>query len=1038
MDTVLMARSPASSPLKGKPGPPKKMTGRGISKKTARKNAAAAALKKVGRPKGRGRNKVYEDPRVQAAYERQKVLRDLYSEVAGAIKPVLEDLADRNIQKLIESPTAHKEPTEYEVLQRQLDDRLAETIRAADRELKTKTAISEQQFQLYTAGTRKTFLDGYDHAADEFYSASLKRAGLLAELQHEGLDASHPDTTYTYVEKPNEVVDEQGTWVAFRNGVKVPYPHLSEESKKAAVAKVQVGKGRPPTKRKADEQPDGQPDSKRISGPSGSARLDNGDEVSTPQPRHIKGLLSAETEPDGEPESNVASPSPETDPRMEVSRGRRDLPDLPNGASEPDKWGVRTVNRRGPRANNRLILPLPYTYDDDEIGFRDSTNDSSKKATRGTRGNFLDNPNSRNLHIDRTIVTYDCLDNEDGALDSDLVQKHGLHPKYGLFLPDSRNESETPPPHVSGSNPVVVITANGATLHASRSVRGYNMDNTLREDAKKETISRLLTQHCENEGLDSDEISTEEIRERERHRRIAVQLAVEKAEAEKAEVQKAEAEKRLAGRQLEGEDLDDKDREIDESVGKENAAQLLNAALFIEADRSSHPTVNARSSRPYDAVRDVFTNTEPAPAPAPAMQPHVVPNDFDTHRLSCLADEAERVTLQRDVQIEPHLDPRLEPHLDPHLDPRIEPHLEHSLHHHPDYPMEHHMVQVQYEYHNEYALDIHSSHLEEHQWEQHNFASAGDSMIDPRLRGPPNHVPPPQNTFLQTALNPSTLAHIAPNPYPYRSIEPTPQAVSRIPFTNQGGGKGSPVLPPLRPARGKGLEPVHPQASPGQPGPDFGQPPGMVQSNSGSFFPPAASRSYHQGYTMPDQNSMMGMSYMMPGGGMVSAQHEPHLGQANRYQPPSPTLTAHAQLVPGPMYMSHGASVSPPGSSMGLQSPTGPPGSRHRSSISSGSNSAVNGKYRKIAAAPIPHNRPWQSNSGAELRLAHYDHKEAIKDYRANEPPPRTGPTTIRGWNVNNGSKGRKGLKKEDSEEKDSPSITTFINKWNPSEKAMG
>ena len=58
------------------------------------------------------------------------------------------------------------------------------------------------------------------------------------------------------------------------------------------------------------------------------------------------------------------------------------------------------------------------------------------------------------------------------------------------------------------------------------------------------------------------------------------------------------------------------------------------------------------------------------------------------------------------------------------------------------------------------------------------------------------------------------------------------------------------------------------------------------------------------------------------------------------------------------------------------------------------------------------------------MRLAHYDHKEAIKDYRANEPPPRSGPTTIRGWNVNNVAKGRNraGIKKEDSsEERESP-----------------
>lgn len=96
----------------------------------------------------------------------------------------------------------------------------------------------------------------------------------------------------------------------------------------------------------------------------------------------------------------------------------------------------------------------------------------------------------------------------------------------------------------------------------------------------------------------------------------------------------------------------------------------------------------------------------------------------------------------------------------------------------------------------------------------------------------------------------------------------------------------------------------------------------------------------------------------------------------------------------------------------------------HRPRVSNGTNGQNAGKYRKIAAAPIPHNRTWASHGGSELRLAHYDHKEAIKDYRATEAPPRSGPTTIRGWSVNNVSKGRnnKGFKKEDSlEERESP-----------------
>ncbi|KAJ8126630.1 hypothetical protein O1611_g7008 [Lasiodiplodia mahajangana] len=825
-------------------------------------------------------------------------------------------------------------------------------MRTAEREFITRTAIATREYQLNTAVTEKKFLDGYDYAADEFYTASLKRIGLLAELRHDGIDVNIHDSTYTYVKKPDEVLDEQGPWVVFRNGVKVPYPHLLEENKKAAVAKAQVGKGKPPAKRKAEDQPDGQPDSKKSTGPSGSAKPDNGDETSTPQPRHIKGLLSAETEPDVEPESNAASPSPESDPKVEYSEG--------------------------PRANNRLILPPPFTFGEDEIGFRDSTNDSSKKATRGTRGRFLDNPNSKNLHIDRTIVTYDCLEYDDDALDSDLVEKHNLHPKYGLFLPDSHNEQESPKIPVSGSHPIVVTTPSGATLQASRSVRGYNMDATLREDARKDKLSFLLTQYCEETGIEPDDITTEEIRERERQRRVVAQLppasdAVEEHIAE--------------------EELDMVDVEIDESIVRDNANLLLDAASYLERDRPNYPTSNQRSSRPYDAVRDVFTNAEPVPPPP-------MPIEIDTTGLSLLADISETFSLQR------------EPQYDPALDHRLEPQIEYR----PDYHPEHHPIS-QFEYRPEYLSDYRHGYHMEHRLDQPELPSMGDSMIDPRLLGHSNPIPP--NAFLQTALNPPpTLAHIAPAPS--HGVEPPTQAsVGRNPFTSQGGGKASPVLPPLRPSRReKGIDPTHAPPPLMQQAPDYGPPLGMIQSNSGSFFPPAPARPYHQGYSLLEQTPIMGMPY----GSMAAV---PTSVPDDVPRPDCGYAYAHAARI---FRVSAGLIY-------GITVTDGAHGSRHRASISSGSNGPGNGKYRKIAAAPIPHNRPWQANGGAELRLAHYDHKEAIKDYRANEPPPRTGPTTIRGWNVNNGSKGRKGLKKEDSEEKDSPSITTFINKWNPSEK---
>ncbi|KAI2642600.1 hypothetical protein GGS21DRAFT_544728 [Xylaria nigripes] len=986
MDSVQIARSPASSPAKGKGNnnKPKKPTGKGVSKRKG---------KKSGNAKGRGRTKTFDDPRVQAAHDRQKVLRDLYSEVANAIKPVLDDLASRSLKTLLESPTEHEDTPEFHLLQRQLDERLDEVIRAAEHEFSTRTAIATREYQLHTAVTEKKFHESYNLTAEEFYDASLKRAGILDQLQRDGGDVNLPDTTYNYAEKPDDVLGEQGLWIMYRDGVEVPYPSLLEGTRKAAVAKGSVNKGKSVAKRKAEDQPDGQPDPKKSAALSGTTKPDNGDEAATPQPRHTKGLLSAEAEPEGEPESNAPSPSPELGPKAGAPRGKKAPPGIPDGASEPDKWGVRIVARRGQKANNRLILEPPVTFGENEIGVRDSAN----KKTGGEFGDKVTNPNPRNFHVDRTIVTYDCLTYQEGDLDSDLIERHNLHPKYGLFLPISRNKSEPPKPFVSGANPIVVITPNGATLHASRSVRDYKMDVTLREHAIQNKCSFLLERFCEEADIDREEIQTEEIRERERQRQVAEESHVSSQDENEVDDNNNEGDDKL----IVAKEHDALNVVAAEPLMQENVSRLLNAASQLDIDQPSYSTSNQRSSRPYDAVRDVFTNMEPTPS-------HAMPVEVDTYGLSFLADVSEQVSLHREA------------HFDSTMDRRLEPPVEYR----PDFQMAHH-ANGQFEYGPEYIPDHRPCHHLGHRLSHAEVPSLGDSMIDPRLLGPPLPVPPAPNTFLQTALNPApVLTPIAPAP-PQGTEPPVQVPLGRNPFTSQGTGKGSPVLPPLRPSRReKGIETAHPPPQPLlQQSPDFGPSLGMIQSNSGNYFPPAPSRPYHQAYTLPEQGPIIGMPFMTPGGSVPSSQPPHHLVPSRRssYQPSSPKMSNHAQMGVMPMHMPHGSPVSPPGSSMGLRSPTGPPGSCHRASFSSGSSGAGNGKYRRIAAAPIQNSRPWPGNGGAELRLAHYDHRESIKDYPANEPPPRTGPTTIRGWNVNNVSKGRKGLRKEDSEEKEPP-----------------
>ncbi len=66
---------------------------------------------------------------------------------------------------------------------------------------------------------------------------------------------------------------------------------------------------------------------------------------------------------------------------------------------------------------------------------------SAKKNLRRIRGKFTDGPNTNFLHVDRRISTYDSTDVEENEFDQELIAKYRLHPKFGLVLPTSVNDS---------------------------------------------------------------------------------------------------------------------------------------------------------------------------------------------------------------------------------------------------------------------------------------------------------------------------------------------------------------------------------------------------------------------------------------------------------------------------------------------------------------------------------------------------------------------------------------------------------------------
>ncbi len=149
MDDISQAApSPVPSPAKGKG---KKSSSRGVKK--AKKTAA----KKGNRGRGGRRNKVYADARVQAAHERQQDLSILYNEVAKAIKPALEEVADSSIKALQEDPTFHHEFAEYWRVQEELDRDLASVIASADLQYSTGLSHAIRTLELDSEATRTQF-----------------------------------------------------------------------------------------------------------------------------------------------------------------------------------------------------------------------------------------------------------------------------------------------------------------------------------------------------------------------------------------------------------------------------------------------------------------------------------------------------------------------------------------------------------------------------------------------------------------------------------------------------------------------------------------------------------------------------------------------------------------------------------------------------------------------------------------------------------------------------------------------------------------
>lgn len=161
-DPNQQADSPAPSPAKGRAGTNRRNTTTPAvpaAKPVSRRGRGKPGRGRGGggRGKGRGRNKTYDDTRVQAAHERQKDLKEIFSEVACAVKPALERLAELNTNRMIDNPSAHKEVAEYRVIQRQLQDQLDARIQSVQGVKYRRDSLAQTEFEIHNEISHQKF-----------------------------------------------------------------------------------------------------------------------------------------------------------------------------------------------------------------------------------------------------------------------------------------------------------------------------------------------------------------------------------------------------------------------------------------------------------------------------------------------------------------------------------------------------------------------------------------------------------------------------------------------------------------------------------------------------------------------------------------------------------------------------------------------------------------------------------------------------------------------------------------------------------------
>ncbi len=163
--------------------------GRGRSQAVRAHVARLAQARKAANGR-RGRQKLYDHPKPQAASERLKELKAAFSTVANALRPALEDLADRSLDQLKASSGAYRAFNEYRDVKAFLDGRLRQV-----QDINANQLLLDTRLKDYTYETSRTLTEqGFTVRA----ASSRLQAGVALFWPPSGLSYSHISRSVTW------------------------------------------------------------------------------------------------------------------------------------------------------------------------------------------------------------------------------------------------------------------------------------------------------------------------------------------------------------------------------------------------------------------------------------------------------------------------------------------------------------------------------------------------------------------------------------------------------------------------------------------------------------------------------------------------------------------------------------------------------------------------------------------------------------------------------------------------------------------------